>query len=73
MEQIGKLLIITGFFLAAVGALFFFAGKVPFLGKLPGDFSVQKENFHFYFPLTTSIVISILLSLAMWIISSFRN
>ncbi len=62
-DSFGKLLIIFGLVLAAVGALMLFIGKVPYLGKLPGDIYVQRKNFSFYFPLTTSIVISIVLTL----------
>jgi uncharacterized protein HemY len=44
-------------------------GKVPFIGRLPGDILIQKRNFTFYFPLTTSILVSIILTLILWILS----
>jgi hypothetical protein len=64
MEQFGKLLVIMGIVLAVVGFLMMFGSRLPFrLGRLPLDFRYQRDNFSFYFPLGTSIVISIILSL----------
>jgi hypothetical protein len=62
-DSLGKLLIVFGVVLALVGGLLVLAGKVPFLGRLPGDIVVRRENWSFYFPLTTCIVISVLLTL----------
>ncbi|MBJ6800511.1 DUF2905 domain-containing protein [Geomonas propionica] len=67
MPSFGKSLIILGLIIAAIGALFTFAGKIPWLGRLPGDIYVKKENFTFYFPLATSIIISLILSLILWL------
>lgn len=67
MPSIGKSLIIIGLIIAAIGALFTFAGRFPWLGRLPGDIYVKRENFTFYFPLATSIIISLLLSLILWL------
>ena len=63
MESFAKLLIVFGVILAAVGGLMLLIGKVPYIGKLPGDIYVQRKNFSFYFPLTTSILLSIVLTL----------
>jgi Protein of unknown function (DUF2905) len=64
MEQAGKLLIVMGVVIAAVGLLLTLGPRMPFrLGRLPLDFSYQRENFRFYFPLGTSILISVILSL----------
>jgi hypothetical protein len=63
MQEIGKILILFGVILAAMGALLLVANKVPFLGKLPGDILIQRKNFTFYFPLATSIILSIVISL----------
>jgi hypothetical protein len=52
-----------------VGLVMVFAGKIPFLGKLPGDFLIRGKNFSFYFPLTTSILISVILTLILWLIN----
>jgi hypothetical protein len=63
MGGIGKTLIILGIVLVVLGLFLNFSGKIPFLGKLPGDIYIKKDNFSFYFPITTCIIISIILSL----------
>jgi hypothetical protein len=73
MAPFGKILIISGCVIVGVGIIMLFVGRIPFLGKLPGDISVKKENFQFYFPLTTSIILSILVSLVFWLISIFNK
>jgi uncharacterized protein HemY len=67
----GKILIFFGFFLILIGLIFSFAGKIPYLGKLPGDIYIKRENFQFYFPITTCILISIILSIIFYLISRF--
>jgi hypothetical protein len=62
-EGFAKLLILFGIVLAVLGGLLLVVGKIPFIGRLPGDFYIQRGNFTFYFPLATSILISILLTL----------
>jgi hypothetical protein len=63
MESFGKIFILVGtLFLLIGGALLLFK-HIPFFGKLPGDFLIQKKNFTFYFPLTTSILLSLFLTL----------
>lgn len=54
---------LAGAALVVVGALLSFGGKIPWLGRLPGDIVIERENFRFYFPIVTSILISIVLSL----------
>ncbi|GAB6157334.1 hypothetical protein JCM39194_05340 [Desulfotomaculum varum] len=61
-ESMAKLLLLSGLMLALLGGLLLLAGKLPGLGKLPGDIFIQKGNFTFYFPVVTSIVLSILLT-----------
>lgn len=51
-----------------IGGLFIIGGKLPFVGRLPGDIVVQKKNFGFYFLITTCIIISIMFSLIMWLL-----
>ncbi len=68
MPGIGKSLIIIGLIIAAVGAVLALAGKVPWIGRLPGDIYIKKDNFTFYFPLATSILISVVLSLILWLL-----
>lgn len=67
MPGFGKSLIIVGLIIAAIGVIFSFAGKLPWLGRLPGDIYIKRENFSFYFPLATSILISIILSFILWL------
>ena len=60
---LGKTLIVSGIVLAVLGGLIMLSGHIPWLGKLPGDIRVKRDGFSFYFPLTTCIIISILLTL----------
>jgi hypothetical protein len=62
-DSLAKLLIVFGVVLAVLGGLLLVAGKIPFIGRLPGDFIIRRENWSFYFPLTTSILVSLLLTL----------
>ena len=62
-ESLGKLLLLGGAFLAILGLLLLFGHKIPFLGRLPGDISIQSENVRFFFPLGTSLVLSIVLTI----------
>lgn len=62
-DSLAKMLIVLGVILALLGGLLLLAGKIPFIGRLPGDFYFRGERWRFYFPLTTSILISILLTL----------
>jgi len=68
----GKLLIFIGVILITLGLLFTFAGRIPWIGKLPGDIYIKKGNFHFYFPLATSILLSAILSLIFILIGRGR-
>ena len=61
--EFGKILILMGLVLVGVGVLFSVGGHIPWLGRLPGDIVVKKENFSFYFPLATCMVVSVVLSL----------
>lgn len=63
VASIGKTLVAAGLALAALGLLLLLASKVPHLGRLPGDIAVERPGFRFYFPLTTSLLLSVLLSL----------
>jgi hypothetical protein len=69
----GKFLIIIGIIFIATGLLITYLPKIPFLGKLPGDITIERENFKFYFPLATSIIISIILSLLVFLYNKFKN
>lgn len=66
-QQIGKLLIAFGLILVVLGGLFLLGDKIPFLGKLPGDIHIQKKNFQLYFPLTTCILLSLLITIIFYL------
>jgi hypothetical protein len=69
MPQLGKILIIIGVILVIAGLIVYFAGnKLGWIGHLPGDIRIEKENFRFYFPITTMILISVTLTLILWIV-----
>ncbi len=72
MGEMAKIIIVIGIVLVLIGLTILFLQKVPFLGKLPGDILIKKENFTFYFPLSTSIVVSIIVCLILYLISKFR-
>jgi len=74
MQDAGRWLIGIGLLLAAIGAAILFAGRIglPF-GRLPGDFSYKGKNVSFYFPLGTSILISIVLPVLLYVFSRFRR
>lgn len=62
----GKLLIVTGIVLIIAGILIQYGARIPFLGKLPGDIAYEGKNFRFYFPIVTSILLSIIISLILY-------
>jgi hypothetical protein len=62
-QTFGRWLFITGLFLVIIGGLVLFIGKLPGVGRLPGDIYYQRGNFSFFFPLATCILISIILSI----------
>ncbi len=68
LSFLGKMLILLGVFIIIAGVLLLLGGKVPWIGRLPGDLIIKKEKFTFYFPITTSILISIVLTLLLWIL-----
>lgn len=67
MQELSKIIIIFGILLIGLGLVLTFFNKIPFLGKLPGDIYIQKNNFTFYFPLATSLLVSAILSLIFWL------
>ncbi|MDA8155463.1 MAG: DUF2905 domain-containing protein [Actinomycetota bacterium] len=67
MQDIGRFLLFTGIIIIVIGLFFLLAGKVHGIGRLPGDILVKRKNFTFYFPLATSILISLALTLILWL------
>jgi hypothetical protein len=72
MNDLAKGIILLGVVLIIVGLLLLVFQKVPFLGRLPGDFLIKREKFTFYFPLATSIIVSLLISLVLYLFSKWR-
>ncbi|MEK7248976.1 MAG: DUF2905 domain-containing protein [Bacteroidota bacterium] len=72
-QSIGKFFVLMGVLIALLGVGLMFFDKIPFLGKLPGDIRIERENFRFYFPLTTSILFTVLVSVILWLISQFKK
>jgi len=70
--EIGKFLIFLGILIILLGLIFTFGGKIPYLGRLPGDIIIHRGNFHFYFPIKTCILISLILTFIFWIIKILR-
>jgi len=72
MAEIGRSILFIGVVLVIIGILLLYSDKLPFsFGRLPGDIVYKKENFSFYFPLTTSIIVSIVLSLLFYFFGKF--
>lgn len=63
LADLGKIILIIGLFMVVTGGILMLAGKIPGLGRLPGDIFVQKGNFTFYFPVVTMIIVSVVLTL----------
>jgi hypothetical protein len=72
MDALGRSLVILGIVFVAVGLLLYASPQIPLLGKLPGDIRIERPGFRFYFPLTTCIVLSAVLSLLAHLFSRLR-
>ena len=73
MQSLGGVLVVMGLLIAGVGCALLFGLSFPWLGKLPGDIVVERENFRFYFPLMTCIVLSVLLTGVLWVVRFFSR
>ena len=70
--SIGRTLLLTGLLLAGLGALLMIEPKLSWFGRLPGDIAIRRGGFSFYFPLTSCLVASAVISLVLWAIGRFR-
>jgi hypothetical protein len=68
LPDLGRTLIVFGIVLLLVGLIFTVGGRLPWLGRLPGDIVVERDNFRFYFPLGTSILLSLVVTLVLWLL-----
>jgi hypothetical protein len=74
LEQLGKSILVVGALLVVVGAvIWLFGNKLTWFGNLPGDIKVEKENFKFYAPLVSMLLVSIVVSLIIYLVRHFRN
>jgi hypothetical protein len=74
LQQLGRLLLSVGAMFILIGALLYFGPKLPFrLGRLPGDIIYRGEHGTFYFPLVSCLVISVVVSLVLWLINHLRR
>ncbi|MCG8386641.1 MAG: DUF2905 domain-containing protein [Cytophagales bacterium] len=69
----GRFLILAGLVLIVIGVLFHYHDRIPFLGKLPGDITIKREGFQFYFPIMTSLVISVILSILLYLYYKWKG
>jgi len=68
MSDLGKMLIVFGVVAIGLGVLLTLAGKIPWLGRLPGDIVIERENFRFYFPLASCVIASVAITLLLWLL-----
>ena len=68
LEPLGKILVFIGIVLVVLGGVILLGSKIPYIGRLPGDIIIQRKNFTFYFPITTLILLNLLLLLISWIL-----
>ncbi len=73
MQGMGKMLVVAAGVLAALGLLLMVWEKIPLLGKLPGDISIRRNGTQIFIPITSSIVLSVVVSLLFWAISHWRG
>ena len=68
MSDVGRALVIVGAVITVVGVVLMLAGRMPWIGRLPGDIYIRRGNWSFYFPLATSLLLSVILTLMYWLI-----
>jgi hypothetical protein len=68
VSELGRVLVVLGLIVVALGVVLLLVDRVPWIGRLPGDVHLQRGNWTFYFPLGTSILLSVVLTLVLWLI-----
>lgn len=71
-QPLGRVLIVVGIFFLLAGVMVQIGPKLPWLGRLPGDIAIRRDGFAFYFPLTTCLLASVLISVIVWVLGRFR-
>lgn len=72
LSLMGKYLLWTGILFLVLGGALLAFGKIPFLGRLPGDIHVERANFSFYFPIVTCLLLSVVLSVILWLFNRLK-
>lgn len=73
LQPLGRALLLLGVVFAGLGVVLLFGPRIPWLGRLPGDIAIQRDGFSFYFPLTSCLLASALISLLLWVAGQFRR
>ena len=73
LQPIGRALLLLCVVFAGVGVVLLFGPRIQWLGRLPGDIAIQRDGFSFYFPLTSCLLASALISLVLWVTGQFRH
>lgn len=73
MQHPGWVLVMVGLLIAGVGVIWLWGSSLSWFGRLPGDIVIEREQFRFYFPLATCILLSLLLSAVLWIVRYFTS
>ena len=73
MSHPGWSLVVLGAVILGIGLIWVVSPSIPWLGRLPGDVAIQRDNFQFYFPITTCIVLSVVFSAIMWLVRYFSK
>jgi hypothetical protein len=71
--SLGWVLLVGGLVIAGVGLIWLLVPSIPWLGRLPGDIRMKGDNYRFYFPVVTCLLLSLLLSVIVWVIQMFRK
>ncbi len=73
LHPLGRFLVLCGILIALCGLVLMVAQKIPWLGRFPGDIVIDRERVHVYFPLTSCVLASIVISVVVWLIQRFRS
>lgn len=72
VQSLGRLLLVAAAILAMLGILVLLSAKLPWLGRLPGDITIRRGGFSFYFPLTSCLLVSLVVSVILWLVGRGR-